>query len=182
MASTDARAVPLKNTAFRVTFPIYKSDGTLITGAAGLDSEVSIDGGNWADCAAEATEIQSSGIYYLDLSAAEMNGDTIAVVVKTSATGAAIPSFIFYPSANALGTLTASERTSVADTLLNRDMSAVSDSNARSPLNALRFLRNKWSLSGTTLTVAKENDTDAAWTAAVTTNEAAVPITGSDPA
>lgn len=69
-----------------------------------------------------------------------------------------------------------------ADALLNRDMSAVSDTNSRTPLNALRFLRNRWSVSGTTLTVTKENDSTSAWTSQVTTNVAAEPITGSDPA
>lgn len=69
-----------------------------------------------------------------------------------------------------------------ADALLNRDMSAVSDTNARSPLNALRFLRNKWSVAGTTLTVTEEDDTTAAWTATVTADSGADPITGSDPA
>lgn len=69
-----------------------------------------------------------------------------------------------------------------ADALLNRDMSAVSDTNARSPLNALRHIRNKWSLSGTTLTVTKEDDSTTAWTATMTTNASADPITGSDPA
>jgi hypothetical protein len=68
-----------------------------------------------------------------------------------------------------------------ADALLNRDMSLVSDTNDRSPLNALRFLRNKWSLSGTTLTVTKEDDTAAAWTATVTAAPGADPISGSDP-
>lgn len=69
-----------------------------------------------------------------------------------------------------------------ADALLNRDMSAVSDTNSRSPLNALRHIRNKWSASGTTLTVTKEDDTTTAWTSTLTTNPSAEPITGSDPA
>lgn len=69
-----------------------------------------------------------------------------------------------------------------ADALLNRDMSAVSDTNARSPLNALRFLRNKWAVSGTTLTVRKEDDSTSAWTSTISTDAAADPITGSDPA
>lgn len=68
-----------------------------------------------------------------------------------------------------------------ADALLNRDMSAVSDTNSRSPLNALRFLRNKWSISGTTLTVTKENDVSLAWVATVSTDAAAEPVVGSDP-
>lgn len=69
-----------------------------------------------------------------------------------------------------------------ADALLNRDMSAVSDTNARTPLNAMRFLRNKWSVAGTTLSVTKEDDSTEAWTATVTADSGADPITGSDPA
>lgn len=69
-----------------------------------------------------------------------------------------------------------------ADALLNRDMSAVTVTNARSPINAFRFLRNKWTLSGTTLSVKKEDDTTEAWSATVTTDAAAEPVTGSDPA
>ena len=69
-----------------------------------------------------------------------------------------------------------------ADALLNRDMSAVSDTNARSPLNALRFLRNKWDVAAGTLTVKKEDDTTTAWTGAVTSDAAAEPIIGSNPA
>ena len=69
-----------------------------------------------------------------------------------------------------------------ADALLNRDMSAVSDTNARSPLNALRFLRNKWDIAATTLTVKKEDDSTTAWTATVTAAPGADPVSGSDPA
>lgn len=69
-----------------------------------------------------------------------------------------------------------------ADALLNRDMSAVSDTNARTPLNALRFLRNKWAVAGSTLTVKKEDDTTDAWTATVSTTPGADPVTGNDPA
>jgi hypothetical protein len=68
-----------------------------------------------------------------------------------------------------------------ADALLTRDWTAVSGEAARSVLNALRFLRNKWSVAAGTLTVTKEDDTAAAWTGTVTTDAAALPITGSDP-
>lgn len=71
---------------------------------------------------------------------------------------------------------------SLADALLNRDMSAVSDTNARSPLNALRILRNKWSIAAGTLTVTKEDDATSAWSAALTDDATANPITASDPA
>ena len=98
MASTDALPVPQKNVAYRLTFPIYKSDGTLITGATGLDSEVSKDAGTFADCTNEATEIAtSSGVYYLDLTSTEMNADCVSIVVKTSSTGAVLPVFALYP-------------------------------------------------------------------------------------
>ena len=74
------------------------------------------------------------------------------------------------------------DQTAIADALLNRDMSAVSDTNARSPLNALRLLRNKYSVSGSTLTVTKEDDSTSAWTSTLTTDATADPVTGSDPA
>lgn len=72
-----------------------------------------------------------------------------------------------------------------ADALLNRDMSVGTDDGSatvRTVRQALRFLRNKWSISGTTLTVTKEDDTTTSWTAELTTNAAADPVTASDPA
>lgn len=103
MASTDATPFPIKNQAFRVTFPLFDNDGDLVTGAAGLDSEVSKDAGSFADCTNEATEIAtSSGIYYLDLTATEMNADTVAIIVKTSTTDAKTTPIILYPQDNGL--------------------------------------------------------------------------------
>jgi hypothetical protein len=97
MAASDARPVPRKNAAYRVTFPLMDNDGDLVTGAAGLDSEVSKDGAAFADCTNEATEIGSSGIYYLDLTSTEMNADTVAIIVKTSTTDAKTTPIIMYP-------------------------------------------------------------------------------------
>jgi hypothetical protein len=98
MASGDARPVPQKNVAYRVTFPIFDADGDLVTGAASLDSEVSKDGGTFADCTNEATEIAtSSGMYYLDLTSTEMNADTVAVIVKTGTAGAKTTPIVLYP-------------------------------------------------------------------------------------
>lgn len=96
MAATDARPVPIKNTAFRVTFVILDNDGDPVTGATGLDSEVSKDGAAFADCTNEATEI-SAGVYYLDLTSTEMNADTVAVQVKTTSTDAKTTVLVFYP-------------------------------------------------------------------------------------
>lgn len=98
MAATDGRPVPLKNLAFRLTFYILDADGDLVTAASGLDSLVSIDGGTFAACTNEATEIAtSSGVYFLDLTAGEMNGDTIAIITKTSSSGAKTSPTVLYP-------------------------------------------------------------------------------------
>jgi len=98
MASTDSRPVPIKNTAFRAVFAIYDADGDVVTGATGLDSEVSKDQGTFADCSNEATEIATaSGIYYLDLTSTEMNADCTAVIVKTTTVGAKSTLLVFYP-------------------------------------------------------------------------------------
>jgi len=98
MSSSDARPIPHKGVAYRATFPILDADGDLVTAAADLDSEISKDGGTFADCDNEATEIAtSSGMYYLDLTATEMNADTVAIIVKTSTSGAKTTPIVFYP-------------------------------------------------------------------------------------
>lgn len=82
-------------------------------------------------------------------------------------------------------TLTSGERSSVADALLDRDMATGADSGSttvRTVRQALRFLRNKFSISGSTLTVTKEDDSTTSWTSALSTDATAVPVVGSDPA
>jgi hypothetical protein len=80
--------------------------------------------------------------------------------------------------------LTVTERNAIADAILNRDMSTGTDSGSdvvRTVRQALRMNRNKVSISGGTLTVTKEDDTTASWSASVTTT-AGDPITTIDPA
>jgi len=79
-----------KNSATRIVFPLIDDDGDVVSGATGLDSEYSqySDSGNpgaWADCASEAVEISSSGVYYLPLSASEVNADYIEIQIKSNA-------------------------------------------------------------------------------------------------
>ena len=96
MAASDATPFPIKNQAYRVTFPILDADGDLVTAAGSLDSEVSKDGGTFADCTNEATEIAtSSGMYFLDLTSTEMNADTVAIIVKS--TGGKTTPIVLYP-------------------------------------------------------------------------------------
>lgn len=97
MAATDARFIPHKATAYRLTFAILDANGQPVSGASGLDSEVSLDGGAFADCIDEATEIGSSGFYTLDLDATEMDADTVALIVKTSTSGARPHIAVLYP-------------------------------------------------------------------------------------
>lgn len=174
MAASDATAFPVKNQAYRVTFPILDADGDLVPGATGLDSEISKDGGTFTDCTNEATEIATaSGIYFLDITATEMDCDTAALIVKTTSAGAKTTALVLYPG----GPI------QVADEILVRDWTAITRTPAaRSVWNALRLLRNLWTLTGGNLTVKKEDDSTTAWTATVTSDAAAEPITGVDPA
>jgi len=65
--------------------------------------------------------------------------------------------------------------------LLKYDWTGITGEADRSLLNAVRFLRNKWSISGSTLTVTKEDDSASAWTSTVTGDSSADPIVSSDP-
>lgn len=98
---------------------------------------------------------------------AAVKGETASILADTGTDGVVIAT---------------ATQTAIADALLTRDMSAVASPASRSPLNALRLLRNRWDVAGTTLTVKEEDDTTNAWTATISTDAAADPITGSNPA
>lgn len=85
-------------------------------------------------------------------------------------------------AANAIGAseLAQDAAQEIADEVLNRDLAGGASGNTRNVRNALRSLRNKAAIAGGTLTVYQENDTDAAWTAAVTT-AAGDPLSSIDP-
>lgn len=76
--------------------------------------------------------------------------------------------------------LTVAERASVADKILGRSIAGGADG-GRSVAQALAFLRNKWSISGTTLTVFAADDATPLFTAEIT-SAAGNPITSVDPA
>lgn len=124
-----------------------------------------------------------------DLSSAEVNAEcdtaisdaALATAAALATVDANVDSVLADTGTDGV-VISATTANQLADAILNRDMSSVSDTNARTMLNALRFLRNKWSISGTTLTVTKEDDSTSAWTATVSTDAAADPVTGNDPA
>lgn len=130
----------------------------------------------------------------VDTKASQTSVDTIDGIVDAILvdTGTTIPGTIATVDSNVdailldTGTdgvvISAATANAIADALLKRDFNSVSGESARSALNALRFLRNKWSVSGTTLTVTKEDDSTSAWTSTLTTDGTADPVTASDPA
>lgn len=94
----SALPYPVYGVPFGIVISILDADGDPVTGATGLDSEVSKNGDTFADCTNEATEIAtSSGMYYLLLTAAEMTADVVAVIVKTSSSGAKTTPITLYP-------------------------------------------------------------------------------------
>ena len=120
--------------------------------------------------------------------------NTANIVAILTATGTDIPALIaalndFDPATDTVANVTAvasvtalsaTERDAITDALLTRDWTAVSGEAARSVLNALRFLRNKWTNTGGTLTVTEEDDSTTAWTA-TTTTAAGDPVDSVDP-
>jgi hypothetical protein len=124
------------------------------------------------------------GVYRLDLpDAAIASGVSKVTVMLHSASGMA-------PVVTELQLRDTTPSTSAleaADILLMRNLASVETGAAngslpyRHVLQALRFLRNKWSISGGTLTVTKEDDTTSSWSAAITTT-AGNPISTVDPA
>lgn len=94
----NACPFPIYGAPWTVVLPIIDADGDLVSGATGLDSEVSKNGDTFADCTNEATEIATnSGMYFLTLTGAEMTADIVSVIVKTSSSGAKTTPLTFYP-------------------------------------------------------------------------------------
>jgi hypothetical protein len=88
------------------------------------------------------------------------------------------------PKSDSNVTLNATVLAAIADALLNRNLATGSDSGSdsvRTMRQALRILRNKWVVSGGTLSVKKEDDSTESWSAAVTGTPGADPVTGVDP-
>ncbi|MFH0809369.1 MAG: hypothetical protein V2A77_02690, partial [Pseudomonadota bacterium] len=89
---------PVYGVPYTLVIPIMDADGDLVTGAADLDSEVSLNGDTAADCTTEATEIAAgTGTYYLSLTAAEMTTNVATGRTKTSTAGAKTTTWALYP-------------------------------------------------------------------------------------
>jgi hypothetical protein len=143
------------------------SDGTFY--AAGSNCAVVITAGT-----VDSVSVVGEVVAQFSISSRPVQGLASGVVTAAAiATGAVDADALATDAVNA-----------IADGLLNRDMATGTDSGSstvRTVRQALRFLRNKWSISGGTLTVCKEDDSTASWTAAVTTT-AGDPVSAADPA
>ncbi len=90
-SQTSVDAIPTtisikKNTALDAfTFPMLDADDAFVTGAT-VTATRSIDGASFAACANSPAEIDTTGVYAIDLSASDLNGDTI--LLRMAATGA----------------------------------------------------------------------------------------------
>jgi len=113
-------------------------------------------------------EVQVTGSNHVS---ADVHGFQTAVITNTA----------FAADALAATNFAASVGQEFADALLGRNIAGGSDG-GRMVKDALRFLRNRFTLVGDVLTVYAEDDTTVAWTAVVSTDETALPITGSNPA
>ncbi len=128
------------------------------------------------------TSPDNTGIAAAESAAASAASSSSSALSNTTAIKAKTDNLPASPAAvGSAMTLTTGERDSIATAFLKLDWTGITGEAARSCLNALRFLRNKWSVSTGTLTVTKENDTTTAWTGTVTTDPTAEPITGNDP-
>lgn len=122
-----------------------------------------------------------------NLTNAPTNGDFTAVMkasIGTAVAASAVASVTGNIGGNLLGTLSVTERNAISDAMLDRNMATGTDSGtttSRTMRQALRFLRNKWTISAGTLTVTKEDDTTASWTGTVT-QTAGNPVSEIDPA
>lgn len=124
-AAGDAHPFPIYGARYRIVFPIFNNTGALVSGAAGLDSERSLDQATFADCTNEATEIAtSSGMYYLDLTDTEMTAQSVTIIVKTSTTDAKTTPITLYPQR--LGTIRSGTAQAGASTTITLDSGASS--------------------------------------------------------
>ena len=92
---------PRKNSSFIWYFVIRDADGDPVAGATALDVEFSIDGGVFADVAGVEVD-EGQGFYSCPILAAEMNGDVISLMCKTSSGGAKTAAQIIYTATRQL--------------------------------------------------------------------------------
>lgn len=173
-----------ERTAIRAVLGIPTSGTTLLDPSAGIldtirdnvllvkarTDNLPVDPADASDIAASFSTVNST----LSTLASYVDTEVAAIKAKTDLIPAAPAAVSDIPTA-----------IQNADALLARDIGSGTGAgtlNERTVRSALRFVRNRWYQPGGVLTVHKEDDTTVAWTASRTTDPAAEPITGIDPA
>jgi len=100
MAASDASTFPVKGQAYRISGKIVNATtGNPITGGlTTLTSTVSKDGGAFASTTSAAAEIGTTGYFYVDLSATEMDAYTVIVHVTAANADAVYASIEIKPT------------------------------------------------------------------------------------
>ena len=150
---------------------------TALPGAYGAGTAGKIVGDNLTGNAFTRLGVPAGASVSADVAA--VKAETASLQTDTNDIQARLPAAL--ESGRMASALDATGNNAVADAALKRDWTAVTGEASRSSLNALRILRNKWSVAAGTLTVTKEDDAATAYTAAVTSDAAAEPITAVDP-
>jgi hypothetical protein len=198
-----------KGVGFRVNLEVYDTTGIAVSGSHAVTAAISQNGSGYVT--STNTPVTASATYpqmvSFMLTDAEANADSLHII--GGSLNCVIPPRTFYPEAvyttsltgvistnldttvssraSATGvtvsSITSGVLFSIASELLTVDWNDITDTvAARSVLNALRALRNKISISGTTLTICEEDDVTPAWTATGVEAPGATPFSEIDPA
>lgn len=169
------------------------------TGEAGVDfSNINgtLDAAEIGTGAITAAKFAAGAIDAAAIATAAIDADAIATDAITSAklaagaitatkfAAGAIDAAAIATGAVDADAIAADAANEIADALLDRNMGTGTDSGSasvRTVRQALRFLRNKWTVVTGTLTVYKENDSTPAWTSVLTNDTNAKPVVSSDP-
>ena len=87
MANTDAKILPIKNQAYRVTFSLLDADGILLPERLDLIAKSLRMRGRSRTAPARRRRSRRLVACIIGSYATEMNADTVAVIVKTTSRG-----------------------------------------------------------------------------------------------
>lgn len=155
MASTDVTTFPVRGQAFRCAFTIKSlATGNPLTGGlTSLAGTVSKDGGSFASLTTAPTEIGTTGIGVIDLSATEMTARHIIVNVSASNT-------------NAVNHVIEIRPVDLSD-IAGHPLDATVKRFEQVQTGILGFLTNKHTLSQSVETVYGRDNTTVLWTGSV---------------
>lgn len=154
-------------------FVLWEADGVNINATASsvLGDTIIVKDGGVATTATSLFSAHATGSFHtVVLTSAEMEAARIVVtIIDHHSTKEWLDEVLFietYGHPSSQETLKGKSLvTAQAEIALTHDWSEIGASAAaRSSLNAQRLLRNRWAITGSALTVYKENDTSAAWT------------------